>query len=124
MRDAIEHPSDREEPGGEERGCPCRPKPRNGGDPNREPRQVEDEKERERHTGQPEPRAQSLMKTGRRLLSEVDALNYKCNGECPRGGETLCHVLSRRPTTQRKHQCGECSQTQNHNACEHTQHEP
>ena len=101
MRDAVEHPSDRQEPGGEERGCPPRPQSRNRGDPDPEPRQVEDDEDGERNAWQAEQGPQPLVKAGRRLLGEVDALNPDCKSERTCGGESLRHVLGRRPTATR-----------------------
>ena len=70
MRNAVDDPSDGEEPGGEELGRPRRPKSRNRGDPDPEPRQVEDDKDGDRHAGQPEQGPQPFVKAGRQLLAK------------------------------------------------------
>ncbi len=62
------------------------------------------------------------MKSRRRLLDEMDALNPDCKNKRTGGRESLRHVLGRRPTAQDEEQGGERCQTQNENAGEHVQH--
>ena len=65
MRDAVEHPS--------------------------EPRQIEDDEEGEWHSRKAEQRSQPLMKSSRRLLGEVNALDRYGKGEQARRRGSLRH---------------------------------
>lgn len=124
MRDAVDHSGNREEPGGEERDCPRRPQSPNRGDPDPDPRQVEYDEQGKRNAWQPKQGSQALVKTGRRFLGEVDALNPDCKSERMRGGESLRHVFGRARMAQDKEQGGERCQTQNEHAGEHVQQGP
>ncbi len=122
MCDAVEHPSDGEEPGGEERGCSSRSQSWDRSDPNPEPRQVEDDEDRERHAWQTEECWKPLMKAGSCLLGEVDALESDREGEGMGGGMSPRQFVGRWRTTQREEQGSKSRQTQNDNAREQAQH--
>jgi hypothetical protein len=111
MSDPVEHPSDGEEPGGEERGWPSRSQAGNRGDPDSEPHQVEGDEKGKRHGGQAEQAPQTLVETSCRFFREMNALNRYGKCEHTGSGPSLLHLFWRRPTIQNQEQSRKGRQT-------------